>query len=289
MGGAGGGRFSRADEVSSAVGEKGPLSAAMGYMALKRALQAAGVPPAELSNAPTKPALLTLAERYGLSVAWEGSARDARARGLIFMGRMITMHQLRCKDVPDMDYKNTKAKAKGSDPYLIVCALNEAGEAVDEARTAALDNEFHPRWDETLRLFAAASETERSPQPLARQAASKQPLGRKAASAKVEASPQAACTVLVKLMDKNMKKADAFIGEVRVPLAEGKGRVKMEVPSQHPCSMRPFLFFAYELTPPMYCETAAFELLEAVEAVDVSDDYSADEGQGEEGAGMAQG
>ena len=61
------------------VGENGPLSAAMGYMALKRALQAAGVPPAELSNAPTKPALLTLAERYGLSVAWEGSTSSASA------------------------------------------------------------------------------------------------------------------------------------------------------------------------------------------------------------------
>ena len=67
-------------------------------------------------------------------------------------------------------------------------------------------------------------------------------------------------------MDKNKKKADEFIGEVVVSLNVGSGRKKVEVPSRCVSSLRPFVFFRYDVTPQMFFEQVEYVRVTADEA-----------------------
>ena len=49
------------------------------------------------------------------------------------------------------------------------------------------------------------------------------------------------------------KKAHTLIGDVKVTLAMGTGKKRLELASRSPSSLRPFVFFRYDATPQMLC------------------------------------
>jgi len=150
---------------------------------------------------------------------------------------MITFSQIRATDVPDMDLKGGDKNV--SDPYVIFTALDEAGTKLDECRTPHIENVRHARWPElTLRLFLPDDEA-----------------GAKTAPA----------TVLITLMDKNSKKADTLIGDIKVSLAAGPGRMKVEVPSRSPSACRPHVHFRFNASAQMFFEQIEWVRLGAVE------------------------
>ena len=144
---------------------------------------------------------------------------------------MVTLTRLRAKDVPDMDRGGSKNNV--SDPYLSFAVLDEHGEVVDEARTPHQENMRNPKWEESLRLFLPDNDAAKT--------------GR-----------TAPVPVLLTLMDRNKKKADALIGELLVKLTVGSGKVKVEVPSRSVSSFRSFVHFRYEVVPQMYFEQVEY-------------------------------
>ena len=100
---------------------------------------------------------------------------------------------------------------------------------LDEARTAHQDNQTHPRWGETIRLFKPDND-----------------LGGKSQTAPIK--------LLVTLMDYNKKSDDSLIGEVMVTLPVGSGKIKAEVPSRCVSSSRPHVYFRYDASVQMFFE-----------------------------------
>ena len=62
-------------------------------------------------------------------------------------------------------------------------------------------------------------------------------------------------TLRITLMDKNVRRADKLIGDVKVSLKIGSsGHIKIEIPSRCVSMARPRLSFFYEVLPLMYYE-----------------------------------
>ena len=152
-------------------------------------------------------------------------------------GRMLTLSRLRARDVPDMDRGGSGNNI--SDPYLKFTALDAKGDAVDDARTPHLENARHCKWDETLRLFYPDDDA--------------------------KSTRTKTYKVLVTLMDRNKKKADELIGELKMELKCGTGRIKVELPSRSVSSMRPYVYFKYHATPQMFYERVEWVRVESVE------------------------
>lgn len=102
------------------------------------------------------------------------------------------------------------------------------GVQVDEVRTPHVTNVRHAQWNMTLRLFLRDED--------------------------ISSSRTAPVVLVCSLMDKNNKKADYLIGDVKLELHAGSGKVKVEVPSRCVSSCRPHIFFHYEVTPQMFFE-----------------------------------
>ena len=155
--------------------------------------------------------------------------KQHRHSEIVPAGCLITFSRLRAKEVPDMDIRARSQVHRRADPYLIIHALDASGAPVDEVRTSHIDNTRNPMWRDTLRLFVPEDN--------------------------VSAGSLTPSThVLLTLMDKNKKKADAMIGEVKVDLSAGSGEISIEVPSRHPSSMKPHVFFSFEASPQMFYE-----------------------------------
>ena len=159
-----------------------------------------------------------------------GSPKKKRKSEIVPAGRMVTFSSLRARDVPDVDLRGSATNI--SDPYLILAAIDDNGEMRDQTKTSHIENSRHPSWKETLRLFMPDQEA-KTPKT--------KPF-----------------KVLITLMDRNAKKADVLIGDVQVALKVGSGKVKIEIPSRSPSSMRPFVYFRYEATPQMYFEEVEY-------------------------------
>ena len=134
--------------------------------------------------------------------------------------------------------------------------LDSSGKTkVDEARTEHLDNQRHPRWNETLRLFKPDDN-----------------LGGKSKTEPVK--------LMITLMDWNKKSEHVVIGEVSVSLPPGAGRIKVEVPSRCVSMARPHVYFRYDATPQMFFEKVEWvrvaadreEQLQAVDSAEASED-----------------
>ena len=115
-----------------------------------------------------------------------------------------------------------------SDPYLVCALLNDKGEIMDETRTTHIKDTRHPRWKETLRLFAPSND-----------------LG---------GSATCPANVRFTVYDYNKKKEDTFIAEATVPLKVGASYQKVELISRCVSPLRPILHFKYEATPQMFFE-----------------------------------
>ena len=188
------------------------------------------------------------------AVAPGGGKKRMRTSEIVPAGRMVTLTRLRATDVPDVDRKGGASNV--ADPYLILNVLSASGAKLDEARTEHLDNQTHPRWSETVRLFVPDDD-----------------LGGKSKTPPVK--------LLVTLMDYNKKTDDVLIGDVPVSLPVGAGKIKVEVPSRSVSMARPHVYFRYEATPQMY-----FEQVEWVRVAAERADQPPDEGETD---GMADG
>ena len=184
----------------------------------------------------------------------KGKRKKSKNSEIVAAGRMLTLTRLRARDVPDMDTKGGDNNI--SDPYLIFNVLDgKDGGKVDEGRTPHIENARHPKWEETVRLFVPDAEAKSTK------------------TANVE--------LLITLMDKNKKKEDQLIGDVKVSLPVGSGKKRVEVPSRSVSSLRPFVFFRYDATPQMYFEQVEWNRVgaEAKESKgDSTDDEDDDKG-----------
>ena len=75
--------------------------------------------------------------------------------------------------------------------------------------------------------------------------------------------------------DKGGVATDDMIGEAQVVIKAGKGKVKLEIPSQYAMCTRPHVYFHYRATPQMF--------FEQVEYVRVSGEEVANAAEGEGG------
>ena len=175
--------------------------------------------------------------------ARNGSPKRQRNSEIVPAGRMVTFSQLRAKDVPDMDMRGKADNI--SDPYLLLQAIDEKGNFCDEARTSWLKDVRSPHWKETLRLFVPDQDV----------------AGQKTRPFNLQ----------ITLMDHN-KKTDTLIGDVKIALKVGAGKVKIEIPSRSPSPMRPFVYFKYEATPQMYFEQVEFVRVAQEESINDGDD-----------------
>ena len=150
-----------------------------------------------------------------------------RHSDIVAAGRMLTLSNIRVRDVPDMDLRGGKKNI--GDPYLIFSLVRDDDAVVDDTRTPHVNNVRHARWNDTLRLFWPDDQTESS-----------------------DTEPM---RLKITLMDKNNKKKDALIGDITLPIDVGAGDIKVEVPSRCVSPLRPFVYFHFESTPEMYFET----------------------------------
>lgn len=67
---------------------------------------------------------------------------------------------------------------------------------------------------------------------------------------------------------------------MRIKLPAGKGKIKMEVPSRSVSSMKPFVFFSYDVTAQMFFEQAEFSRMSAEQ--DANDAANGGGGSGDE-------
>jgi len=160
----------------------------------------------------------------GRELTTSHGTKKSHSSQIVPAGRLLTITQLKVKDVPDVDLKGGDKNL--SDPYLVLTAISNGGEPVDETRTSHVENVYRAAWTETFRLFFPDDDVvQRSETKLQ-----------------------------ITLMDKNKKKADILIGDVTVLLKNGSGRMRVEIPSRCVSAARPFVSFHYDAPPEMYFE-----------------------------------
>ena len=153
--------------------------------------------------------------------------------------------------------KNTAGLRCTSPPHL---ETNVRGST--PSRDRHQDNQRHPRWTETVRLFTSDDNV----------------------AGKGKTQP---VKLSISLLDYNKKAEDTLIGEVTVQLQPGAGRTKVEVPSRCVSMARPFVYFRYDATPQMFYEQAEWvrvaadrvEQLQAADAAEATDDAQLPDGE----------